>query len=117
MEKFKNIFRSLDRSWLIRHYIFGFVWFAVLFYLSFNIRGFFPFAFSFFLLNFLLYPFAMFVYESLVDLIMGDNIFLIPILLMLIWKIVRFFFVWFLAIPIGVIGLAYLFFTVNRKSE
>lgn len=65
----------------------------------------------------LFYPFAMFVYESIVDLIIGDNIFLIPVLIMIIWKIIRFFIIWLFSIPIGLIGLIYLYFSVNRKTD
>ena len=74
MEKFLNIFRSLDRSWLIRHYIFSFAFFGLLFVM---LKGFStPLPVWLLYLSFtLFYPFAMFVYESIVDLIIGDNIF------------------------------------------
>ena len=116
MEKFLNIFRSLDRSWLIRHYFFSFAFFGLLFVM---LKGFStPLPVWLLYLSFtLFYPFAMFVYESIVDLIIGDNIFLIPVLIMIIWKIIRFFIIWLFSIPIGLIGLIYLYFSVNRKTD
>ena len=116
MEKFLNIFKSLDRSWLIRHYIFSFAFFGLLFVM---LKGFStPLPVWLLYLSFtLFYPFAMFVYESIVDLIIGDNIFLIPVLIMIIWKIIRFFIIWLFPIPIGLIGLIYLYFSVNRKTD
>ncbi|MBP2621369.1 hypothetical protein ACVRXQ_10630 [Streptococcus panodentis] len=117
MEKFTNIFKSLDRSWLIRHYLFSFAFFALLVYLTVsNPRPSYPALFLFLLFS-LFYPFAMFVYESIVKLVMGDSIFLIPILVILIWKIVRFFMIWLFSLPIGIIGLIYLYFAVNRKTD
>lgn len=114
MDKVKNIFKSMDNSWLIRHYLFSFAFLIVLTINGKDSQSFFPIGFLFFLLSSLLYPFAMFVYESLINLIVGDNLFILPLIPMLIWKFVRFVFIFILAIPIGVIGFIYLYLKLNK---
>lgn len=115
MNRLKQMFRSLDRDWLVRHYLFAFAFYAFFVFTSISQTGKFETKLLFFLLCALLYPFAMFVYESLVDFIVGDNVFFISGLLMLAWKIFRFIIIWFLAVPIGLIGFIYLYFVCGRQ--
>ncbi|UNV68170.1 hypothetical protein MP387_03555 [Streptococcus oralis] len=116
MDKFKNIFVALNKGWLIRHYLFSLGALAIFAFALKNDPSFYPTGFIFFLVSSFFYPFAMFVYESIVELIMGDNILFLPALVLVIWKIVRFFVIWTFSIPIGIIGLIYLYFKVNRGN-
>ena len=116
MDRLKNMFQSLNRDWLIRHYLFGFAFYVFFVFTSVSQVGRFDAKLLIFLPCALLYPFAMFVYESLVDFIVGDNVFFISGLLMLAWKVVRFFIIWLLAVPIGLIGFIYLYFVYGRQS-
>ncbi|SDJ83634.1 hypothetical protein [Streptococcus gallolyticus] len=116
MEKVRNVFRALDRSWLIRHYLFSFVFLAIFSYSSRYDDSYFSSGFILFLLSSIFYPFAMFVYESIVKLIMGDNVFILPAIPLLIWKLVRFIIIWAFSIPIGIIGFGYLYFRINKGS-
>ena len=115
MEKVRNVFRALDRSWLIRHYLFSFVFLAIIAYGNGDDDSFLP-VFILSLLSSIFYPFAMFVYESIVKLIMGDNVFILPAIPLLIWKLVRFIIIWAFSIPIGIIGFGYLYFRINKRS-
>jgi hypothetical protein len=57
----------------------------------------------------LLYPFSRFVYESIVAFVLGDNIFALPILLILFVKIWTMMACLALALVIAPIGLAWLY--------
>jgi len=59
--------------------------------------------------NTLLYPYARFVYESIVDYIVGANVFIFPALLMLGVKLITIVFCWVMALFIAPIGLLYLY--------
>lgn len=62
----------------------------------------------------ILYPYSRFVYESIVDFIMGENVFFVNILLMLIVKLTTILLCWTFAIFIAPIGLAYLYYYHSR---
>jgi hypothetical protein len=65
----------------------------------------------------LLYPYARFVYESVVGFIMGENVFFVNALLMLGAKIITMFVCWFLAIFIAPLGLLYLYWYHSRQPS
>ena len=64
----------------------------------------------------LLYPYARFVYESIVNFIMGDNVFFINILIAMIWKFFVMMFLFCFAIFIAPIGLLYLWYYHNKNQ-
>ncbi len=66
--------------------------------------------------NTLLYPYARFVYESIVGFIMGDNLFLVNAVLMMFVKIMTMAMCWSFALFIAPIGLIYLYFHHSRAS-
>lgn len=110
IEKFKNIFRSLDRSWLLRHYVYVIAFLIVLYMTKYYDPG----MFAFFVVSGIFYPFAMFIYESIFNFLIGENAFMLPLQFTLILKFLRFWLVLGFAIPIGTIGLAYLYYRVNK---
>ena len=67
--------------------------------------------------NTLLYPYARFVYESVVGFIVGDNAFLVDGLLFVAIKTVTMVMCWTLALLIAPIGLAYLYFHHSGSSD
>ena len=69
-----------------------------------------PFLFVWFTLSALLYPYSRFVYESIVDFVIGGNWFLLPAVLMLFVKLLTMVICWGGAIFIAPIGLLYLYF-------
>lgn len=69
-----------------------------------------------FAINTLLYPYARYVYEGIIDFIVGSNAFIVNAFVMLITKFVTMMLCWFLAIFIAPVGLAYLFY-VHSKAR
>ena len=64
--------------------------------------------------NSLLYPYARFVYESVVDFILGRNVVVADGLFVLACKTVTIAACWVLAPLVAPIGLAYLYFSAGR---
>lgn len=62
-----------------------------------------------FTINTLLYPYSRFVYERVVGFIIGDNIFVVNAVFMLIVKFMTMALCWSAAIFVAPIGLAYLY--------
>ena len=64
----------------------------------------------------ILYPYARFVYESIVGFVMGNNLFVVPALILLFVKLCTMIMCWFLAIFIAPLGLAYIYWKVGRPT-
>lgn len=75
-----------------------------------------PFLFVWFTLSALLYPYSRFVYESIVDFVIGENWFLLPAVLMLFVKLLTMLICWGGAIFIAPIGLLYLYFYHSKNG-
>ena len=65
----------------------------------------------------LLYPYARFVYESIVNFIMGDNVFFINAFVLLAWKFMVMMMLFLFAIFIAPIGLLYLWYYHNKNKN
>ena len=65
----------------------------------------------------LLYPYSRFVYESIVGFIMGENVFFVNAIFMLISKFVTMAMCWTFAIFVAPIGLAYLYFHHSKVAR
>ncbi|ENU4404366.1 hypothetical protein ACE4BB_000701 [Salmonella enterica] len=64
----------------------------------------------FFVINALLYPYARFVYEQVISFIMGENVFFINAIVMLMAKVITMCLCWIFSIFIAPVGLAYLYY-------
>ena len=64
----------------------------------------------------LLYPYARFVYESIVNFIMGDNVFFINAFVLLAWKFMIMMMLLLFAIFIAPVGLLYLWYYHNKNG-
>ncbi|EOZ5987592.1 hypothetical protein ACQUM9_001785 [Enterococcus faecium] len=107
----RTVFTSLHPSYLIRQYVFSGIVTACFYFLS---SGTAPTSFYVFLgLNFILYPFAMFVYDAAVSLLMGENIWLTSGLFALIWGLIKILLIYCFSVLIAPIGILFLYFT-NR---
>jgi hypothetical protein len=68
-------------------------------------------------INTLLYPYSRFVYESIVDFIVGDGkIFIIHPLFMILAKVMTMLLCWFFALFIAPFGLAYLYYHHSKAG-
>lgn len=66
--------------------------------------------------NTLLYPYARFVYESIMDFILGNNVFISNAILFLGVKIMTMVLCWAAAILIAPVGLAYLYYYHSKNQ-
>ncbi len=71
---------------------------------------------AFFAINTLLYPYSRFVYESIVNFVMGENVFYVNALIMLLVKFFTMLLCWGWAVLIGPIGLLYLYIRQRKGS-
>lgn len=117
------IFGSVKTSYLLKHYAFAFVLVVAILYSTFS-QGFNNVINNFGLLiiviiSFVLYPFAMYVYNSLVQTILGDKTYFkegaLHFLLRILWIIVRGCIIFALTIFIAPLGMLYLWIK-NRKK-
>lgn len=107
----RTVFTSLHPAYLIRQYIFSGI---VTAFFYFSSPGTAPTSFYVFLgVNFLLYPFSMFVYDSVVSLLMGDNVWITSGIFVFIWGFIKILLIYFFSLLIAPIGILILYFT-NR---
>ncbi|AOK11005.1 hypothetical protein [Burkholderia vietnamiensis] len=112
-------FGGLSTQYYVRQFLFGLIFPALLlFVLS---RGSKPVAIPvgallFFAVNCFLYPYSRFVYEGIVDYIVGRNVFFLPALVVLFFKWMTMALCWSCAIFIAPVGLLYLYVRNSRQS-
>lgn len=114
-------FGGLTRAYYIRHFLFSLIFPALFIFISSFGKesvpgGLLALMLSFMAVSCLLYPYARFVYESIVNYIVGRNLFIVNAVLMLIVKFMTMFLCWYLAIFIAPLGLGYLYFR-NRSPR
>ncbi len=69
------------------------------------------------IVNISLYPYSRFVYESIANFIVGDNIFFENIVVIFFVKIITMLICLYFAWVIAPIGLAYLYYYHNKKQN
>ncbi|WP_337248698.1 MULTISPECIES: hypothetical protein [Pseudomonas] len=115
---FAMTFGGLTPSYYARQLFFGALFAAFFIYMKSRSPSGIDFAnTSLAVVSTLLYPYARFVYESVVGFIMGGNVFFVNALLMLATKIITMFVCWFLAIFIAPLGLLYLYWYHSRQPS
>ncbi|MDA3045576.1 hypothetical protein OFO10_00145 [Campylobacter sp. VBCF_06 NA8] len=127
----QKTFGGLDKAYYFRHFIFGAVLAVILIWAqsysaeSMSARtgkefaGMDFFIYIFYAICALLYPYARFVYESIVNFIIGNNFFIVNAVFLLIWKLVVMIVLFAFSIIIAPVGLAYLYYhhTKNRTFD
>ena len=69
------------------------------------------------LVNTFLYPYARYVYEAIYNFILGENIFLLPIIISIPFKLIMMLACWSFSILIAPLGLIYLYFYHSKSSS
>lgn len=69
------------------------------------------------IINTVLYPYSRFAYESIVDFVIGNNMFFVNAIFMIFTKIITMLLCFGLAIFIAPLGLIYLYFYHSRNSN
>lgn len=109
---------GLSAAYYFRHFFFGLM-FPLITYFGLH-DNLYPApliaTYIFVAVNTLLYPYARFVYESVVHFVLGDSAFYINAGVHLLWKFVTMSCCWFLAMAIAPVGLLYLYI-VHSRSE
>ncbi|EFS2023938.1 hypothetical protein I6R12_000748 [Campylobacter coli] len=109
-----KVFSNVNLGWLIRHYIFGIIILSF-FYFALPTHNF--YLFFTLIINLIFFPFACFVWEELKNMLLGDNVFIVNAIFLLLSKIIIKLILFMLAIPIGIIGFLILWFIINKKQE
>jgi hypothetical protein len=107
----RRTFGGLSARYYFREFFFG-VLIAALMFSSMTSHGHsMPIKMlSLLIINTLLYPYSRFVYQGIAGFIMGENVFFLNALFMLLMKIVTMMICWACSILIAPVGLAYLYF-------
>lgn len=112
---------GLDKSYYFRHLVFGVALSALfLFIQSKSNQGIELGLISVLIINALLYPYARFVYESIIEFITGGHVFIFSGVMLLVMFMVKFLTMimcWGFSIFIAPIGLLYLFCYHTKSSQ
>ncbi len=109
-------FGGLSTSYYFRQFFFGLLFLAFIMFMATRSTQGISFGMVFVTaLNTLLYPYARFVYESIVGFIVGNNTFFVNAFFMLFVKIMTMALCWAGAIFIAPIGLAYLYYHHSKE--
>ncbi len=111
---------GLSKQYYIRNFLFGMLFFGFFVWVISSSTT--PMKFPpilFFGINTLLYPYSRFVYETIIDYIMGNNAFWTNSILFLTAKFITIALCWVFALfiaPIGLIGLYFYHSSQERKQ-
>lgn len=116
MKKFVSIvFGSLQPSYLIKQYIFCAIFYSIMLYAGIASTGIRMMAFL--TINLVAYPFAMFVYDSIIDVLLGDRVLISNIVLVVVWGIIKVMIIFAFSILIAPFGILYLYFTNRHRYQ
>ncbi|WP_158011137.1 hypothetical protein [Tardibacter chloracetimidivorans] len=107
MEFVRRIFGAVEPRYLIRAYIFGALFFAFMMALGPKT----PFLIIYFLICTALFPFAKMVWDTAMDTMRGNTIFVMPALILIVLKLFINMMLWCFALFVAPIGI----FFLNRR--
>lgn len=111
-------FGGLSAQYYIRQLLFGLIFPALIYFMATQASSPQPMSMSmiaFLIINSVLYPYSRFVYESIIGFIMGENMFVVNALFMLVIKLFTMALCWCLAIFIAPVGLLYLYYHHSKS--
>lgn len=111
-------FGGLSKPYYFRHFVFGLIFVAFFVLISLESPNGTPSSGVVLVaISTFLYPYSRFVYESVVGFILGDNLFMLPIMLMLFAKLITMLLCFIFAIFIAPVGLAYLYYYHTKQAN
>lgn len=114
----QKTFGGLSVQYLIRNFIFGAGMSIFLIIVMANSTHGIPVSLILLsIVNALLYPYARFVYESIVNYIVGNNTFFVNAILMIFVKLMTMMMCWGFSIFIAPFGLIYLYFYHSKTAD
>ncbi len=108
-------FGGLTKSFYLRHLFFGTFFGSIILYKAFQTSNVKIGAVA--LVSTILYPYSRFLYETIIDFILGNNQFSIPALIYLYFKLVTMLLCWAFAIFIAPLGLLFLYIHHTRQLK
>ncbi|CAN8139126.1 conserved membrane hypothetical protein [uncultured Thiomicrorhabdus sp.] len=117
-EIIQKTFGGLTTQYYFRNLFFGLFITAFVVYMEMNATrptewAFYPFV----VLSTFLYPYSRFVYESIIDFVMGENTLFVNVFLVILVKFFTIMICWFFAIFIAPVGLAYLYYYHSKSTR
>ncbi|WP_449470169.1 hypothetical protein [Sphingobium chungangianum] len=110
-------FGALDRSYLIRAYLIGLAIFAFYgYFISHGAKSAPISVWVFFTISTLLFPFAKFVWDEIMSLVLGRNMVFMNALVLLVLKLFVNVFLWAAAILIAPLGILYLWIRTRNPA-
>lgn len=113
---FDKTFGGLSREYYFREFVFGLIFAGMFLYLFFS-KGITLGEIFMVVISQILYPYARFVYHSVMGFIFGNNMFLVNALVMLALKFFMMLMCWGFAIFIAPIGLLYLYYHHSKEEK
>jgi hypothetical protein len=111
-------FGGLSRAYYFRQFVFGLSFAVFFFFIASRSPHAMPLGMAVFLVaNTLLYPYARFVYEGVINFLLGENRFYVNAILMLFVKLLTMLMCWAFAIFIAPVGLIYLYVHHSRAMR
>lgn len=115
---FQKTFGGITREFYWRQFFFGLFLYIPLIYQIIKSQS--SFTGAFLLIVFasvsqFLFPYARFVYHSITDFLLGNNVFLVNAILVLIFRLFMAVLCWCFSIFIAPVGLIYLYFYNFKK--
>ena len=114
--KVLDVFKGLTREYFFRQLFFGVVVGSLFIYMS--LQGENP-RYDLVItsiISTLLYPYSRFTYETIMNFILGNNIFIHNALIFMLWKALTMILCWFLAIFIAPVGLIFIYFHQKKQQ-
>lgn len=104
-------FGGLTKAYYFRQLFFALIFVALFIFMFQQSPSGVPISvYIFLIVSSLLYPYSRFVYESVVGFVVGDNVFFVNVIFMLVVKYFTMALCFVLALFIAPIGLAYLYY-------
>jgi hypothetical protein len=104
---YRKTFGGLSKSYYLRNFFFGLIFLAIYTFLMRETANELPSTFTLpYIVNTFLYSYSRFVYESIVNFIVGKNVFIFPVFVVLFVKLFTVLLCFAFAIFIAPIGLA-----------
>ncbi len=116
--KFLDLFKGLTTGYFFRQLFFGALIAGLIIYI--DLQGGMPPKYELIamaIVNTILYPYSRFAYESIMEFILGNNIFIHNSLVFFMWKFITMTLCWALAIFIAPIGLFFIFFYQKKQNK
>ena len=121
MNGIKKALGGLTKEYYIRQFLFGLIFPVLMYFMLSQSKQVTSLAMIgpmvFWAISSLLYPYSRFVYESIVEYIMGNNVFFTSIPLMLFTKFFTMLLCWAFAILVAPIGLLYLYYYHSKEEN